>query len=286
MRTDAKLPLLLFLPFGVLALFYILLPLFSILWKSFFDNGGAFIGMSNYGEIFSNPYYFMGIANSLKVSFFSALIGLILDFMGAYVIYNNEGVLKKVFLNVLNMTSNFQGIQLAFAFMIILGNSGVLVLLGQTLGWSFLADFDLYGTNGLLLTFIHFQIPLGTLLLYPAFAMIQDEYKEAAQLLKTGTLRFWLYIGIPILSPVLFGIFSILFANALAAYATPYALLGNNYPLMPIQISSMFTGDIVQQPGTGSALSVIMILIMLLVNGLGLLAGSNREGREVREEKQ
>lgn len=38
-------------------------------------------------------------------------------------------------------------------------------------------------------------------------------------------VRFWTGVGIPILAPSILRTFSILFANAIAAYATPYALL-------------------------------------------------------------
>ena len=59
--------------------------------------------------------------------------------------------------------------------------------------------------------------------------------------------------------------FSMLFANALTAYATPYMMISTNYPLLPIKITSMFTGEMAQQQELGSALSITMMLIMLLV---------------------
>lgn len=274
-----------FLPFILISLFFIFLPLSSIIINSFKSDIDGSYGLKNYISLFSNDYYIVGIINSIKISFISALVGIFIDFLGAYIIYNNNGTLKKSFLNILNMTSNFQGIQLAFGFMILLGNAGVITLIGQKLGIEFLANYDLYSAKGLLIAYIHFQIPLGTILLYPSFNSIRKEYKEAASLFGTTTFEFWRYIGVPIILPSILGTFSILFANALAAYATPYALLGNNYPLIPIQISSMFTGDLVQQPGLGSALSVIMILFMLGLNmiNVGFL---KLQTRRIVNEKQ
>lgn len=271
MKESRILKLLLFLPITLISVFFIFLPLLSIIMNSFKSDIDETLGFVNYISLISNDYYSVGILNSLRISLISALVGIIIDFIGAYVIYNNDGHLKKVFLNILNMTSNFQGIQLAFGFMILLGNAGVITLFAKNLGIDFLSNFDLYTSNGLLLTYIHFQIPLGTILLYPAFTSIRDEYREAAALFDTSSFDFWRYIGIPIILPSILGTFAILFANALAAYATPYALLGNNYPLIPIQISSMFTGDLVQQPGLGSALSVIMIIFMIIINVANIL---------------
>jgi putative spermidine/putrescine transport system permease protein len=41
-----------------------------------------------------------------------------------------------------------------------------------------------------------------------------------------------------------------------------------NYPLLPIKITSMFIGEITTQPELGSALSLVMIAIMIFVLGL------------------
>jgi putative spermidine/putrescine transport system permease protein len=56
-----------------------------------------------------------------------------------------------------------------------------------------------------------------------------------------------------------------LFANSLTAYATPFVIMMTNYPLLPIKITSMYTGEAVQQQELGAALSIVMIAIMLAV---------------------
>ena len=63
--------------------------------------------------------------------------------------------------------------------------------------------------------------------------------------------------------PSILGTVSVLFANALAAYATAYALLMNNYALLPINVSGMFVGDVTQRKEMGGALSVIMMILMV-----------------------
>lgn len=64
-----------------------------------------------------------------------------------------------------NMTSNFAGVPLAFAFIILLGFNGALTLLLKQVG--LLEDFSIYSKSGLILVYTYFQIPLGVLLLYP-----------------------------------------------------------------------------------------------------------------------
>lgn len=63
--------------------------------------------------------------------------------------------------------------------------------------------------------------------------------------------------------PGLLGTFSMLIANALGAYATAYALTGTNYNLMTVRIAALVSGDIFPNFQLGSALAVILALIML-----------------------
>ncbi|MGX7393482.1 ABC transporter permease [Carnobacterium mobile] len=272
--------LLFLLPFMVLIVLFELLPLLSIVINSVSPIGTNGFTLDHFTSIFASDYYMMSIRNSLLIAVFSSLIGLLVAVLGAYAIHHATPKVKQFFINLINMTSNFQGIQLAFAFIILLGNAGVLVLIGQQMGIDFLANFDVYSSMGILLTFVYFQIPLATLLMYPSFDAIHQEYKEAAMLLNASQFSFWMRVGIPIVLPSIFGTFSVLFSNALAAYATPYALMGNNYALLPIRISAMFTGDVVQQVELGSALSVILLFLMsvMTVISTNLLKKMRKEG--------
>ncbi|MEG0750006.1 MAG: ABC transporter permease subunit [Carnobacterium sp.] len=272
--------LLFLLPFMVLIVLFELLPLLSIVINSVSPIGTSGFTLDHFTSIFASDYYMMSIRNSLMIAVFSSLIGLVVAVLGAYAIHHATPKVKRFFINLINMTSNFQGIQLAFAFIILLGNAGVLVLIGQQMGVDFLANFDVYSSTGILLSFVYFQIPLATLLMYPSFDAIHQEYKEAAMLLNASQFSFWMRVGIPIVLPSIFGTFSVLFSNALAAYATPYALMGNNYALLPIRISAMFTGDVVQQVELGSALSVILLLLMsvMTVISTNLLKKMRKEG--------
>lgn len=272
--------LLFLLPFMVLIILFEIFPLLSILINSVSPIGTSGFTLTHFTSIFANDYYRMSIFNSLMIAVLSSLIGLLVAVLGAYAIHHATPKFKRFFINLINMASNFQGIQLAFAFIILLGNAGVLVLIGQQMNIDFLANFDVYSSTGILMTFIYFQIPLATLLLYPSFDAIHQEYKEAAMLLNASKFSFWMRIGIPIVLPSLFGTFSVLFSNALAAYATPYALMGNNYALLPIRISAMFTGDVVQQVELGSALSVILLLLMsvMTVISANVLKRMRKEG--------
>lgn len=265
----AKYRLLLFLPFLFLVIFFELVPLISMLTKSVQGNGG--LTLDNFTQIFSKPIYISAITNSLGVAVIATIVGLIVDFLLAMALSQSKGTGKTLYLSVLNLTSTFSGLPMTLSFITILGTSGVFVLMGKMLGMDWLANYNLYSMKGMTVVYLYFQIPMGTLLLVPAFAKVQKEWKEAATLMNAGGVTFWMKVGVPVLMPAIMGTFNMLFANALTTYATPYLLINNSIALLPIKIVDMFVGDVRQRPELGSALSVVLLAIMLFILGLSNL---------------
>lgn len=266
-RSSRYIYLLALLPFVFIVVMYELLPLIMLVIDGFGVDKKPDIRFSleNYQKIFTSLSYKASILNSLRITLISTAVGIAIAFLGARAAYNSRGRFRKAFMTILNMTSNFAGVPLAFAYMIILGNAGVVKQIAAAQGIGFIENFDLYTSGGLTLMYIYFQIPLSTLLLIPAFNGIRTEWNEANMLLGGNNMHFWGKIGIPVLLPSIFSTISVLFANALCAYATAYALLMNNFSMLPINISAQFVGDIKTKPKLGAALSVVMMLIMCIV---------------------
>lgn len=283
MKKKTYIYLLALVPFLIVAMLYEIVPLITVIVKSFQPDGGTGFTLENYQSVFSKLLYQKAIINSVKISLTSAVAGIIIAFLGARAAHQHQGKLNHVFMTVLNMVSNFAGIPLAFAYMILLGNAGLVVNIGKELGINALSTYNLYTMNGMSLIYIYFQIPLSTLLLIPAFDGVQKQWKEACTLLGGTPGIFWRKVGIPVLMPSILGTFSVLFANALAAYATIYALMMDNIALLPVQIAGCFTGEVKIRAGLGGALSVVMMAIMvimiLITNGLSrrFQKGGNRK---------
>ncbi|MFH3862992.1 ABC transporter permease subunit, partial [Acinetobacter nosocomialis] len=52
--------------------------------------------------------------------------------------------------------------------------------------------FNLYSKTGLIILYTYFQIPLGVMLLYPAFDALREDWRESAALLgANGWQMFW-----------------------------------------------------------------------------------------------
>ncbi|ATG75807.1 ABC transporter permease [Zobellella denitrificans] len=268
-------PLALGLPFALAFGLFQLAPMAWVLIHSF--QAGGDWSLANFGQILGSPYYRQSFANSLDLALWSSLLGLAIALAGTAALRQVPSRLRDAVVAFTTMASNFSGVPLAFAFIVLLGMNGAATLLLQELG--LVEGFHLYSRAGLILLYTYFQIPLAVLLLYPAFDAIKADWREAAALLGAGPLHYWLRVALPVLSPALLGTFIILLANALGAYASTYALMTSNYNLVTIQIAGLVAGDIFLEPELAAALSLLLMGLLLLVTAVNqwLIARSRYE---------
>ena len=249
------------LPF---VLFFIVFQLAPLAWVAVSSLQGADgWGLANFAKAFNSRFYRQAMQFSLEISLWSSLLGLLIAVIGSYSLRQVDSRLRNFVTAFANMTSNFAGVPLAFAFIILLGFNGAITLLLKQSG--LLEDFNLYSKTGLIVVYTYFQIPLGVLLLYPAFDALRDDWRDAAALLGASTWQYWRRVALPVLMPALLGTFVILLANALGAYATVYALTTGNFNVLPIRIAAMIAGDISLDPNLASALAMILVAMMALV---------------------
>jgi putative spermidine/putrescine transport system permease protein len=263
-RSGARgrnLALLCLLPFAVFFVIFQIAPLAWVAINSVQSEAGW--GIANFSKVFSSKFYLQALQRSLEISFWSSLFGIVIATLGAYSLRQVDSKLRDFVSAFANMTSNFAGVPLAFAFIILLGFNGALTLLLKQVG--LLEDFSIYSKSGLILVYTYFQIPLGVLLLYPAFDALREDWRESAALLGANHWQYWRHIGLPVLTPALLGTFVILLANALGAYATVYALTTGNFNVLPIRIAGLVAGDISLDPNLASALAMVLVGLMTLV---------------------
>ena len=262
MSRGKWLALLCLVPFAVFFFVFQIAPLLWVLVHSVQSEESGW-GLANFSKIFNSKFYLQAIQHSLEISFWSSLFGIVIAVLGSYSLRKVDSRLRNFVNAFANMTSNFSGVPLAFAFIILLGFNGSITIMLKQAG--IIEDFNLYSKTGLSILYTYFQLPLGVLLLYPAFDALREDWRESASLLGANSWQFWRFIGLPVLTPALLGTFVILLANALGAYATVYALTTGNFNVLPIRIAAMVSGDISLDPNMASALAVILVGLMTLV---------------------
>jgi len=250
------------LPFLLFCLAFEIIPILIMVRDSLVDSTGN-LTLANYTSL-GIPLYINSFINSIKLSGSTALIGTLLGTLIGYVIYRwpSENT-REALISLSDVTTNFAGAPLAFAFIIVLGSTGIVTqFLLQYLNLDIYPAFSIYSFTGLVFAYVYFQLPLMILLIIPAFAGIRREWVESAQNLGANSYHFWRRIGLPILMPSLVGGMMLLFANAFGAYATAYTLTGSNLSLATIQIGFTITGEVRHDPGIGLAMAFISLFIM------------------------
>ncbi len=208
------------------------------------------------------PYYLDALLNTLGLSTLSTLLALP-PALGLCALLAPRTRLHGPAAWLANLGANFAGVPLALAFTLLFGVQGVVT---QLLGF---APLRLEGTSGLLAAYLCFQLPLATLLLLAPVALLDAQLEEAAATLGAGRVRYWRRVALPLLAPSLVEVAVLLFANAAAAFATPFALAGGSADVLAVRLSSLVSGDLFADP----RLPALLALMLFGLLALALLAG-------------
>ncbi|AGT09859.1 ABC transporter permease [Paracoccus aminophilus] len=254
------------LPFLAFALAFELAPI-GVLMRSAFTVEGS-LGLGNFSRALT-PVMQQAFVNSLGLALASALLGTALGLIVARAITTSRSATTQNMLTALaDVTANFGGAPLAFAFVITLGSTGIITLLLKQVGIDLYPAFRIYSLSGLVIAYTYFQLPLAILLMIPALLGLRREWSEAATSLGATGRDYWLRVALPILRPSLLGCFFLLFANAFGAYATAWTLTGSAVNLVTVQIAALARGEVQFDPALADALATLSLAVMLVAVGL------------------
>jgi len=229
--------------FGFLAIFLIV-PTVTVIIGAFQDGETGGFTLGNI-EALGSSAALTTLKNSLLLSGTTALLGGILGAVLAYLIVSlgPRSILRRTTLSIAGVLAQFGGVTLAFAWIALLGFSGLLTVALQPwmniygTGW-------LFGLKGLIVVYTYFQVPLMVIVFTPAIEGLRPQLKEAAVNLGATNVQYWRMVGIPLLTPAFLGSVLLLFANAFAAYATAAILVSQGNPIVPLLIRSALTSEV------------------------------------------
>jgi putative spermidine/putrescine transport system permease protein len=249
---------------------FLIIPTLVVVIGAFAGDGG--FTLANVKAL-TNEYVVDAFGRSLALSAISAVIGAVVGAVLAYALATAkpDGLLRRTVTAASGVLAQFGGVTLAFAFLATIGLSGFVTL--------FLKDHlgvDLYSHGvwlfelpGLTLIYTYFQIPLMVIVFLPALDGIRPQWREASESLGGTTWQYWTRVAGPLLAPAFLGSALLLFANAFSAYATAAALVSQGNPIVPLQIRSALTSEVVLgQQNLGKAMALGMVVIVAVVMAL------------------
>ena len=252
-------------PFFIYSAIFFGAPTVMVVYKAFRDQNGHWT-LANVAESVQNVYL-ESFVESLKLALLSAGTGTLFGFAATYALLKTGNAwLRRMTQTAAGVFANTGGIPLAFMFIAAVGTYGLVTQWLQKIGINlYSGSWTLFGFSGLLAVYLYFQIPLMVIVILPALEAQKREWREAATNLGASTRQYWVHVGGPILFAPVAGAFLLLFANAFAAYATARALTSGTLPLVPLQIGSLLSGNVVaDRANLGFALGFGMIVIVAI----------------------
>lgn len=252
-------------PFIALFAVFLVWPTATVVYRSVMSTGS--LSFEQWARALSGTYL-DAFVNSFQLSIITAVLGLVIGTALAMSLRTiPESSSLRGFAEAWSAVASQQGgVPLAFAFIALLGNQGLLTRILSELGVDLSgAGFDISGFWGWVLVYLYFQVPLMFLVALPAVLSLKSSWFEGAETLGASRARAWIAIGFPILLPTLLTGFLLLFVNAFAAYATVYALSTQGGTLVPLQIRFILQGNVITgENDLGYSLVTVSLVLLTL----------------------
>ena len=260
-------------PYVVWMAIFVIIPLFFIVGYAFTDFSGGFTlenfkGMSIYLPAFKNAFLQAAVAT---------IVCLLIGYPFAYILSTERPSTQKMALLLIMLPMWMNFLLRTYAWMSILENNGFLNQFFRSIGLiDLLNNLGILSTNYIPMINTSFAIVLGMVYNYlpfmilPIFTVlsgIDRSYIEAAQDLGANRFQTFLHLILPLSLPgVLSGVMMV-FIPSVSTFAISRLLGGGLHWLLGDVIEMEFLGG-TYNPHLGSAISLIMMVVILLCMGL------------------
>ncbi len=253
---------LLAIPYGLFLAFFVLVPLFIILYYAFTDDNGRFT--LEYVRVFFNEngegfigfftsYNFKTIILSLFISFMSTLICLLIAYPVAYIIakcqLKNKSVLLLLFIVPMwvNFVLRINALKELFVWLGTYNKSNAWNIVNTIIGMVY--DF----------------LPFMILPIYTTIIKIDKSYLEAARDLGATGVKAFVKVTLPLSKAGIASGISMVFLPSMTNYVVSNYLTFRNIKIIGKLIDDYFMGDLWHD---GSFIALVLLLFMFLVTWL------------------
>jgi len=266
-------------PYVLWMAIFILVPLFLVAYFAFTSGDSTNRGTFEFSLInfqrFMSPIYLSVLWRSLSLAIISTFVCFILGYPMAYIIAKKKKPQTRnnmILLFVIPMWMNF--LLRTYAWLTILGKNGIINTILNNLGFGSLNL--IYNNGAVVLGMVYNFLPFMVLPIYSVLIKMDKNLVEAAEDLGASKATVFKKVVFPLSLPGVMTGFTMVFTPAVSTFIISNLLGGNKTNLMGnvIEQQFMYTGDW----HFGSAISLILMLIILIVMAVSNRSGSDVEG--------
>ncbi len=227
--------------------------------------------LANYSSVLASPLVRGTALDTLRLAALMTALTALLGYPLAYVMARSTSRLaRRLVLFGLIVTFLSGGVTRAYAWLIILGNRG---LLNQTLAALGLPTLRLaYNETGVVIGVVHFLLPFFVLTLLAALKNIPVSLEESARNLGASRWRVFWHVVLPLSIPGLVSAASLSFAGALSAFLFPELLGGGRVHMA----SNVIFETILTDFNLPRVAAMAALFLVLALAALALLAALER----------
>lgn len=273
-----KLPYLLLVPGSVLLIFFLMVPLFSILWPTVFEDG---LSLSSYIAFFQDEYYIEIIVRTIRIAVISTFVCVLMGVPTAYFISRCSKRWKGILIAVSIFPMLTNSVVRSFAWINILGKNGVINNFLMSIGVIAEPIGMLYTEFSILIGTIYLFLPIMIVTLVGVMDNIDNDMMEAAESLGASRMKAFMKVVLPLSVPGMITGSVLVFTGALTAYTTPQLLGGNKSMVMATLIyqRAMSLND---WTGAGVIAAVMILITIVVMKGLNMIAARlDKRGEEI-----
>lgn len=243
----------------IAVIYFLVIPVSSVLIGSFQTKEGGAWTLENFLTFTKYRTYWKSLANSVGVSLAASLLTIVFAVPMAFMVsrWNVRG--KPFIIALSTIPLILPSFISAFAWIILLGRSGIVTGLIQSLGIPFQS---IYGYAGIIMVFTLQFYPYVFLMTLSGFNSVDESIEEAGRSLGTGPVTTFLKVSMPLVLPGILSGTLLVFMTAVENFGVPM-IIGEQKPFLAVQAYMEFTSDIGRHPGMSYALSVVLILVTM-----------------------
>lgn len=248
-------------PYLIWMAIFVLIPLGMMIYFAFTTEDGGFtldhlVKISKYTPIF---------IKSINLAIIATMICFLLSYPLAYMLSRTSASYQQTMLLLLMLPMWMSFLLRTYGWMTLLENEG---LINSVLGFFHIGPFQMINTSGaVVLGMVYNYLPFMILPLYSVMAKIDSSVIEAAQDLGCNTIQVIIKVLFPLSLPGMITGITMVFVPSVSTFIISRMLGGGQNMMIGDLIEQQFIGS-TYNPYMGSAMSLILMVIMLVVMGI------------------
>ncbi len=264
-----KIGYLLFIPCIVLVAYFMIVPLVDIIIPTFTNTTDGMFSV--YKEFFKDSYMMSIFWRTIKISLISSVICMIIGVPVSYYISRVSKKIRGLFIALTVFPILTNSVVRSFAWMSILGKSGIINNLLMKLNIINEPLSLLYTEGAIIVGTVYIFLPLMIISLVGVMENIDNDLLEAAESLGANKIKSFFKVVFPLSLPGLIVGTVLVFTGSLTAYTTPQLLGGNKNTVLATLIyqKTMTLGD---WQGAAVVATIMIVVTLIVIKGINFLA--------------